>query len=111
MRVERGDIVLCVLSGDFGKPRPAVVVQSNLFNSTHTSVTLCPLTTHLLDAPLFRLSLVPSAANGLKHPSQIMIDKISSLKTNKIREKVGRLSLTQLNTLNQALTLWLDLAD
>ncbi|OAI49666.1 hypothetical protein AYO45_06895, partial [Gammaproteobacteria bacterium SCGC AG-212-F23] len=79
LELERGDIVVCALSGDFGKPRPAVVVQSNLFNSTHPSVTLCPITTHIVEAPLFRLMLIPSAKNGLKQSSQIMVDKITTL--------------------------------
>lgn len=111
MQIKRGDLVLCALSGDFGKPRPAVVVQSDLFNPVHTSITLCPITTHLRDSPLFRLSLVPSSANGLRHPSQIMVDKISSLRADKIREKIGKLSQTQLDSLDQALKLWLGLAD
>ena len=28
MEVKRGDVVLCAARGDYGKPRPAVVVQS-----------------------------------------------------------------------------------
>ena len=56
--MERGDIIICALSGDYGKPRPAVVIQSDLFNPTHASITVCPITSHLIEAPLFRLSLV-----------------------------------------------------
>jgi mRNA interferase MazF len=63
---QKGDIVSCVLSGDFGKPRPAVVVQANLFNETHASITICPLTSHLVEAPLFRIAVSPSEQNGLK---------------------------------------------
>ena len=55
--MRRGDIVICVLASDHGKPRPAVIVQSDLFNETHDSISVCPITTHLVEAPLFRLLL------------------------------------------------------
>jgi mRNA interferase MazF len=106
---QRGDVVLCVLSGDFGKPRPAVVVQSDLFNPTHTSVTVCPLTSYLVDAPLFRLSVEPSQTNGLKTTSQIMVDKISTLKTEKVGQRIGQLEPDSLEKLNRAMRLWLGL--
>jgi mRNA interferase MazF len=72
--VKRGDFVLAVVHGDYGKPRPAVVVESDLFNPTHASLLVCLLTTDLIDAPLFRLTIAPSAANGLREMSQIMVD-------------------------------------
>ena len=55
MEIERGDVVICAAAGDYGKPRPAVVVQSDLFNGTHSIVAVCLITTHLEDAPLFRI--------------------------------------------------------
>lgn len=106
---QRGNIVLCVLSGDYGKPRPAVVIQSDFFNSTHASVTVCPLTSYIADASLFRLSIEPSSENGLKSTSQIMVDKISTLKIEKVRETIGKIQEDQLNELNNAIRLWLDL--
>jgi mRNA interferase MazF len=106
---QRGDVVVCVLSGDYGKPRPAVVVQSNLFNPTHASVTVCPVTTHLLKAPLFRLSLEPSDENGLRAPSQIMVDKISTLKVEKVDQRIGCLTELQIEKIDKAIKLWLDL--
>lgn len=106
---ERGDIVLCALSGDFGKPRPAVVVQSNLFNPSHASITVCPLTTHLVDAPLFRLPVSPSQTNALNADSQIMVDKVTSIKAEKVREAIGKLTKNQLARLDEAMKLWLAL--
>jgi mRNA interferase MazF len=106
---QRGNVVICVLSGDYGKPRPAVVVQSDLFNPTHASITVCPITTHILDAPLFRLSIEPSAENGLRSSSQIMVDKVSTLKVEKVRQKIGKLTQEQTEVLNKALKIWLDL--
>lgn len=105
----RGDIVSCVLSGDYGKPRLAVIVQSNLFNEFHASTTICPITTHLVEAPLFRITVVPAKQNGLKHPSQIMVDKISSIKMDRIHQKIGTLGLVQVKNLNDALKTWLEI--
>ncbi|PRD30520.1 UNVERIFIED_CONTAM: insO2 [Trichonephila clavipes] len=70
----RGDLVAIALSGDFGKPRPALVIQANQF-SEHTSVTILPLTSTLVPAPLLRVTVQPNAENGLQKPSQVMIDK------------------------------------
>ncbi len=105
--MQRGDIVICVLSGDYGKPRPAVIVQSNLFNDTHASITVCPITTHLIETPLFRLLLSPDKQNGLKNPSQIMVDKIATLQRDKIHQKIGLLTADQQNQLNKTIKLWL----
>lgn len=110
IKLKRGDVVVCSLSGDFGKPRPAVVIQSDLFNLTHSSITLCPITTHLVDAPLFRLNLAPVIQNGLKKPSQIMVDKMATLQREKIRQKIGVLNLLQLHDLTYALQIWLSLS-
>lgn len=107
--MKRGDVVPCVAPGAYGKPRPAVVVQSNLFNDTHHSVTVCPLTSDLRDAPLFRLDLAPAAGNGLKKPSQVMIDKVVSLPGDRIRPAIGKLTDSQLAQVSAALRLWLAL--
>jgi mRNA interferase MazF len=87
--MKRGDLVLAVARGDFGKPRPAVVVQSDLFNSTHASLLVCLLTTDRIDAPLFRLTLAATSANGLRETSQIMVDKLLALPRDRIRERIG----------------------
>ncbi|MFY9589811.1 type II toxin-antitoxin system PemK/MazF family toxin [Rickettsia endosymbiont of Halotydeus destructor] len=107
--MERGDIITCALSEDYGKPRPAVVVQADLFNPTHASITLCPITTHLVDAPLFRLSLASTQLTGLCSLSQIMVDKIVTIKSEKIDKKIGKLSFSELVQLDNALKLWLGL--
>ena len=109
MALKRGEVVLCALPGDFGKPRPAVVAQSNLFNETHASIVVCPLTTHRVDAPLFRISVPSAKRNGLAAPSQIMVDKLTAIKASRIEKKIGRLSEAQLAKLNRALKLWLDI--
>ena len=95
--------------GDYGKPRPSLVVQSGLFNPTHASVVICPITSHLVDAPLFRLAIQPSPQNGLKTESQIMIDKIMAVKRERIEKRIGHLSASQMTHVNRALRLWLEL--
>lgn len=109
MDLERGDIIVCTLNGDYGKPRPAVIIQSNLYNQVHSSITLCPITSHLVEAPLFRLLISPSSDNGLKEVSQIMIDKIHSIKRDKINQKIGKLTKQQVVFIDKALKMWLSL--
>jgi mRNA interferase MazF len=109
MEVKRGDVVLCAARGDHGKPRPAVVVQSDLFNPTHASVTICPLTSDLEKARFFRLKIKPVSSNGLKKVSQVMIDKISALAEKRIGKVIGRISGSDVKELDAALKLWLAL--
>lgn len=106
--MKRGDIVVAVTPGDYGKSRPAVVVQSDIFNATHASITLCPITSHLVEAPLFRLSLQPTSENALAAPSQIMVNKITTVRKEKLRQTIGRLTSAQIDALNRALHVWLD---
>jgi mRNA interferase MazF len=108
--VKRGDIVLAVARGDYGKPRPAVVVQSDLFNATHASLLVCLLTTDLVKAPLFRLTVTPTEANGLDERSQIMVDKLLALPRDRIRGRIGALDDETLLALNRSLALMLGLA-
>lgn len=109
MEIKRGDVVVCVFSREYGKPRPGIVVQSDLFNAQHPSLTLCPITTTLREAPLFRLSIAPSAGNGLKKRSQIAIDKMAAVKVERVQGVVGRLTDTEMDAVNAALRLWLAL--
>lgn len=109
--MKRGEIVLCNLSGDYGKTRPAVIVQSDLFNSTHTSIVVCPITSCLVDTPLFRLQINPTQKNGLLKLSQIMIDKLMTIKREKIYKKLGILSIQEQDHLDNAIKLWLSLPE
>lgn len=106
---KRGDIVLATFSGDYGKPRPAVVVQTDLVNDTHASIVVCPVTSHLVEAPLFRLPLIQTNENGLNKPSQIMVDKIGAVRRDRIKEAIGNVDNTKMVQLNRSLALWLGL--
>lgn len=106
----RGEIVVVAISGDYGKPRPALVVQSDLFNETHASITVAPVTSTLVSAPLFRLTLEPTAQTGLRSVSQVMIDKMTAVKRDKIAKAVGRVDDETMVRVNRAIALWLGIA-
>jgi mRNA interferase MazF len=107
LELKRGDVVVGVASRDYGKPRPAVVVQSDLFNETHASITLCPITSYLIDAPLFRIPVEPGGGTGLRTASQVMVDKVVSVPRERIARKAGHLPLGVLRLVDEALGLWL----
>ena len=75
----RGDFVTIAMQGDFGKPRPALVMQADQFDE-HATVTVLPVTSTLVAAPLLRITVQPSAENGLQKPSQVMVDKAMTVK-------------------------------
>ena len=108
--VKRGDLVLAVARGDYGKPRPAIIVQSDLFNITHASLLVCLLTTDIVDAPLFRLTIAPTSANGLRETSQIMVDKLLAVPRERIRDRIGYADDETMLGLNRAIALMLGLA-
>ncbi len=101
--MKRGDIVTVAFAGDFGKPRPAVIVQSDYLNDTHATILLCPFTSELVDAPLIRIPVVPSQENGLRTPSQIMVDKAAPVRREKIGSHIGVLDPETLVRLNRSL--------
>jgi len=109
-RLTRGDVVVVALQGDYGKPRPAVVVQSDLFNDAHASISVVPVTTTLVDAPLFRLTVEASSTNGLQTLSQLMVDKLTAVRRDRIDRAVGRVDDDLMLRVNRALALWLGLA-
>lgn len=108
--MKRGDLVLVATPGDYGKPRPALIVQSDLFQE-HPSVTICLLTTHLRQTPLFRYEVEPGSDNGLTSTSQVQIDKLMTVPGQKIGQVIGRLSTKQMNEITKLLLLWIGVAD
>ncbi len=109
--MRRGDIWIAAARGAYtGKPRPVVIVQDNRFDST-ASVTVCPLTTHRVEAPLIRLDVEPTATNGIERPSHIMIDKVTTMPRANVNAQLGRLVDDDLVRLDRALVVFLGLAD
>ena len=97
------------LPGPYGKPRPALVIQSDLFDE-HLSVTILPVTSERRDTPLFRIEVAPTDANGLRKPSQIMVDKAQTIPRDKLGEPFGRLEDDRMLAVTRALALFLGIA-
>lgn len=105
--MKRGDLVAIALSGDFGKPRPALVIQSDRFGQTAT-VTVLLLSATLVDAPLIRLTVQPSVENGLRKVSQVMIDKAMTVKREKLGDRFGRLDDATMLAVTRSLAVFLN---
>ena len=108
--MKRGDLVIVSAPGDYGKPRRAVIVQSDVFNETHASIVVCLITSERQHAPLFRIDVQPSETTGLTVTSQIMVDKIVALRRERIAQHVGHLNDETMVRLNRSLALFIGLA-
>jgi mRNA interferase MazF len=109
--MKRGDVVTVAAAGDYGKPRPAVIVQTDAFPETHTSVIICQMTSELSDAPDFRVMIDPNDVNGLRVRSQVMADKPVTVRRERIGRTIGRLGAEDAGRLNIALAFVMGLAD
>lgn len=107
--VRRGDLVTVAVAGDFGKPRPALIIQSDRFDTTAT-VTVLLVSSTLVEAPLIRLTVEPAASNGLRERSQVMVDKAMTVKRDKLGSRIGRLDDDAMVTVNRALAVFLGFA-
>jgi mRNA interferase MazF len=107
--MRRGDLVTIALQGDYGKPRPALIIQSDLFDA-HPSVTILPVTSELRPTPLFRIALEPSAINQLSKPSQVMVDKAQTVAREKIGAAFGRLEDETMLAVTRALAVFIGIA-
>jgi len=103
--VRRGDLVTVAMPGDFGKPRPALVIQSDLFEMTAT-VTVLLLSSALANAPLIRLTVRPTPENGLLKPSQVLVDKAVTVKRDRIGAAIGRLDDETMLAVTRSLALF-----
>lgn len=104
--MRRGDLVTVAISGDFGKPCPALIIQSDQFSGTGT-LTVLLLSGTPVDAPLIRLTIQPTPGNGLRKESQIMVDKAMSVKRDKLGEPFGHLDDETMVSVNRSLALFL----
>jgi len=108
--VTRGEIYTAAAGGAYsGKSRPVVVVQDDRFDAT-ASITVCPLTTNPVDAPLLRIPVEPSQDNGLDRPRSLMVDKITTMPRSGLGERLGRLRDNELVNLNRSMMVFLGLA-
>ena len=109
--MKRGDIYTAAARGAYtGKPRPVVIVQDDRFDST-TSVSICPITTNAVEAPLMRILVEPSELNGLDRVSFLMVDKVTTMPRRNLENHLGQLGDHHLLQLNRALMVFLGLAE
>ncbi len=97
------------MPGDFGKPRPALVIQADPFNE-HATVTVLLVSSTLVDAPLFRITVQPNPENGLQKPSQVMIDKAMTVKRAKVGQTFGRIDANTMVEVERCLAIFLGIA-
>ena len=109
--MRRGDVVVVAADADYGKARPAVIVQTDAFPQSHASVVICQMTTDLVEAPDFRITVEPTEANGLRGRSQIMVDKPVTVKRERIGQVIGRLTTEEILRLDAAVAFVMGLAD
>lgn len=108
--MKRGDIVAVALSGDYGKPRPAVVMQSDIFEWLD-SIAVLPVTSDLRTVPSLRIDVVPTADNGLRVRSQVMIDKPSALPRAKVGKCIGELDSATLREVERRFAVFFGIAE
>ena len=109
--MRRGDVVVVATAGDYGKPRPAVVVQTDAFPESHASVVICQMTSELIEAPDFRITIESRPDNGLRERSQIMADKPVTVRRERVGQVIGRLTPDEVAKLDSAVAFVMGLAD
>ena len=109
--MKRGDVVTVAATGNYGKPRPAVIVQTDALPAEHASVVICQMTSECSDAPAFRVTIDPTKRNGLRVRSQVMADKPITVRRERIGRQVGYLDDKDITRLNVALAFVMGLAD
>jgi mRNA interferase MazF len=109
--MRRGDVVTVSAAGDYGKPRPAVIVQTDALPIKHASVVVCQMTSECSEALDIRVTVEPTQKNGLRVISQVMADKPVTIRRERVGRKIGRLDDKDIARLNIALAFVMGLAD
>jgi mRNA interferase MazF len=108
--MKRGDIWTVAGGAAYsGKPRPAVIIQDDSFDA-NDSVVVCPLTTDPTPAPRFRVPVQPTAANGLRAPCRLMVDKLAAVPRTRLRQRIGTLDADDLLYVSRTIVVFLGLA-
>lgn len=109
--MRRGDVVLVALAGDYGKPRPALIIQSDRLTADDcSSIVVCPLTSKETKIASFRVPVDPTSTNGLRKRSEVMVEKVAGVPRERLREVIGRLEVDQIRDVERALLLVLGFA-
>lgn len=109
--MKRGDVVAVAAAGDHGKPRPAVVVQTDALPTRHASVIICQMTSEIVEAPHLRVTIEPSTRNGLRVRSQVMADKPVTIRRERVGQRLGSLGPQEMTRVNAALAFVIGLSD
>lgn len=107
--MKRGDLVTVSLPGAYGKPRPAMVIQSDMF-AEHSSVTLLPFSSHVIDAEIIRVTVQPSEQNGLTKICQVAVDKAQTIPREKVGPTFGKINAKTLEVIERNLSLFMGIA-
>ncbi|GAB2931436.1 type II toxin-antitoxin system PemK/MazF family toxin [Rheinheimera gaetbuli] len=107
--MKRGDLITVAMQGDYGKPRPALVVQSDNFDM-HPSITILPVTSKIVEAPLIRVTVPGNKKNGLTKDSQVMIDKAMTIAREKAGSRIGVIEQSLMQEIERRLALFLGIA-
>lgn len=107
--MRRGDLVIVAAPGDYGKPRPALVIQADLFADL-PSVTLCLVTSELRETPIFRITVEPTPENSLQKISQVQVDKIMTVARERVGRVIGRLDDATMLKVNRSLAVFTGIA-
>lgn len=107
--MRRGDLVTVAIQGDFGKPRPALIIQADSF-SDHPSITVLPITSALVEATMLRVTIEPGGTHGVLNPSQVMVDKVMTVRRDKVGPVFGRLDGELLVEVERRLAIFIGIA-
>ena len=107
--MKRGEIRLVADGVYASKPRPAIILQDDLFDATD-SVTVCPMTTTIVDAPLMRVLITADKQSGIHQPSAIMVDKVTTVRRSNVGDRLGALTATQVLEVERMLLVFLGVA-
>ena len=107
--MKRGDLVTVALQGDLGKPRPALVIQTELILN-HPTIVVLPLTSAVIAAPLLRVTVEPTPESGLRSVSQIMVDKPIAVQRRRLGDVIGHIDETTMGRVTKTLAMWLGIA-
>ncbi|MGE0503087.1 MAG: type II toxin-antitoxin system PemK/MazF family toxin [Rhizobiaceae bacterium] len=107
--MKRGDLVIVSLPGDYGKPRPAVIIQNDRLEGRLESYVIALLTTFNEGATVLRVAVTPNDENGLREISRVMVDKLYAIPAHRIHQQIGKLDATVMRAIDRALLMILDL--
>lgn len=107
--MKRGEIWTVAGGGDFtSKPRPAVVIQDDRFESLG-SIAVCPITTDATDS-FVRIVIEPSLVSGLETTSRVMVDKLLTVRRTRLGRRIGNLTPAEMKAVEDAILVFLGFA-